>query len=62
MMRIIDMNDYEYPPQLDRDCDYFRDRRDDEFAPVDGLCCECYRYDICKAAYDRDRQKNTEDP
>lgn len=33
------------------DCDYFKDQRDSEFAPEDGQCESCYRYDICKTAY-----------
>lgn len=29
------------------DCDYFNDERDSEFAPKDGECESCYRYEIC---------------
>ena len=32
------------------DCDYFNDERDSEFAPDDGECESCYRYEICSAA------------
>lgn len=35
------------------DCDYYHDKRDDEFAPTDE-CESCYRYEICKATFDRD--------
>lgn len=34
------------------DCDYFNDERDSEFAP--DTCEECYRYIICKRAYDKE--------
>lgn len=32
------------------DCDYFHENRNDEYAPEDGQCESCYRYEICKQA------------
>ena len=37
------------------DCDYFGDKRDDELAPEDGQCESCYRHNICKKAYIKDK-------
>lgn len=31
-------------------CGYFNEERDSEFAPDDGECESCYRYDICSNA------------
>lgn len=39
------------------DCDYFHDKRDDSFAPSNGECEFCYRYNICKIAYDKERKE-----
>ena len=39
------------PEILYPDCDYFNDKRDDEFAPQFGDCQSCYRYSICLNAY-----------
>lgn len=36
------------------DCDYFNENQDDEFAPQFKDCEFCYRYDICKKAYDEE--------
>jgi len=38
------------------DCDYYREKRDDEFASIDE-CESCYRYDICKTAYDKQQKE-----
>lgn len=35
------------------DCDYFHEAQDDPFAPSDGDCESCYRYDICLGVYIR---------
>lgn len=35
------------------DCDYFNDNRDDEFAPEDENCENCYRYEICKKSINK---------
>lgn len=32
-------------------CDYYREKRDDPFAPGDAECPGCYRYDICLAGF-----------
>lgn len=42
------------------DCDYFHERKYDEFAPYDGECETCYRFDICKAAYDKKTKNETQ--
>ena len=34
------------------DCDYYGDKRDDEYSPYPGECEDCYRYEICKQFYD----------
>src|SRR5574344_2825997 len=31
-------------------CGFFKEERDDEYAPPYGECEECYRYDICRRA------------
>lgn len=36
------------------DCGYFNEEQDDEFAPQDGECEFCYRYEICKKCYDNE--------
>ncbi len=35
-------------------CDYYHERRFDEFSPGDGECNECYRWEICIAAFMKD--------
>lgn len=42
---------------FDRDCDYYGDRQDDPFAPGIGECESCYRYEICKAYFERIGEK-----
>lgn len=36
---------------LHPDCDYLSKNKDSEFAPPEGLCDECYRWEICIKAY-----------
>ncbi|MCM1220698.1 MAG: hypothetical protein NC548_40035 [Lachnospiraceae bacterium] len=38
------------------DCDYFNDERDSEFAPKDRDCKQCYRWEICIAAFMKDKK------
>lgn len=41
------------------DCDYFDDKRDDDFSPYPGECEDCYRYEICmKAWYEGNKVKS----
>ena len=35
---------------LEPKCDYFNEKRNDEYAPLYGECEECYKYDICRRA------------
>ena len=39
------------PEQLFSDCDYLNDERDSEFAPYNGECIYCYRYEDCYRYY-----------
>lgn len=39
------------PEQLFSDCDYLNDERDSEFAPDNGECIYCYRYEECYRYY-----------
>ena len=39
-------------------CDYYHEKRDDEFAPV-GECETCYRYEICKTPYNEEYKERT---
>lgn len=38
------------------DCDYFGDRQDDEYSPQGDDCEFCYRYEICKNAFDNENE------
>ena len=38
------------------DCDYFNDERDSEYAPQDGECESCYRYEICRKCFDKENE------
>lgn len=50
-MAIVSFGGRYYIMRLYPDCDYFHENRNDEYAPEDGRCESCYRYDICKQAY-----------
>ncbi len=44
-----------------KDCDYKNDKRDDENAPADGLCKNCYRFTTCLESMCRNMEEKEED-